>query len=769
VTLAEDLAEGIDALGGDAKGFIQEYLRAQTNPQRAARDVGKALSEQASLARVEWLILDDYHELAADAESERIVAELRERSRIRLLVASRVRPAWATSRGVLYGDEREISQAELAMTEAECRTLLGRSVQDNFVAQAQGWPAVLALAGALRDLVPHSGSMLPAKLHDYLAEELFTSADPTLQERLRALALLPNLDSQTLRRTFGVDADRLVSEARDLGFLSAGERVELHPLLREFLLSKIAETDEGVDLARSAVRACVEAAEWDQAVDLAARFELSDVMRFVLEAAYRPLVRSGRLGTLVRLGEAVRSQSRVGEPEVDLVDAEVALRNGEYRLAAQIVGRLHAGLRKGHELRARSFAIAGLSAFQLAEFEDSERAFEEALRAASDDTDSADALHGLVLAGVYGERDSADQRLAELGERARRSGAPIDVARHAACALARMRIGAGFVDSPFFDDAERVLKHVEDPRARTSVMVTLSYCLGLQARYIEAGEIARRMLEETDAFGLEFARPHGDWNLAFAALGLRRFAEADRALQRIEDGLARRHLAHHLLNARVLRARLLMQQGRPSEALDLVGQPVNDAAAPSMHAEYVAVRALALALLGDHRAARDTASLATSISISSEVAALAEGARAVIAARVGDESGAARLIQLARRSRVWDPVVTCLRSCAELATALTANPQVRPDLEWLYNQTNDYGLARRGNIRTRNVREPSQVLSPREREVLELMAQGYRNHEIASAFVISESTVKVHVRHVLEKLGVRTRTEAVARFRSLES
>src|SRR5581483_7092649 len=148
----------------------------------------------------------------------------------------------------------------------------------------------------------HSGSMLPAKLHDYLAEELFTSADPTLQERLRALALLPNLDSQTLRRTFGVDADRLVSEARDLGFLSAGERVELHPLLREFLRSKIAETDEGVDLARSAVRACVEAAEWDQAVDLAARFELSDVMRFVLEAAYRPLVRSGRLGTLVRLG-----------------------------------------------------------------------------------------------------------------------------------------------------------------------------------------------------------------------------------------------------------------------------------------------------------------------------------------------------------------------------------------------------------------------------------------------------------------------------------
>jgi DNA-binding NarL/FixJ family response regulator len=57
------------------------------------------------------------------------------------------------------------------------------------------------------------------------------------------------------------------------------------------------------------------------------------------------------------------------------------------------------------------------------------------------------------------------------------------------------------------------------------------------------------------------------------------------------------------------------------------------------------------------------------------------------------------------------------------------------------------------------------LLTPREAEVLELMAEGYRNREIAEAFVISQSTVKIHVRHVLEKLGVRTRTEAVARYR----
>ncbi|MFE7800765.1 LuxR C-terminal-related transcriptional regulator [Nocardia sp. NPDC057440] len=63
------------------------------------------------------------------------------------------------------------------------------------------------------------------------------------------------------------------------------------------------------------------------------------------------------------------------------------------------------------------------------------------------------------------------------------------------------------------------------------------------------------------------------------------------------------------------------------------------------------------------------------------------------------------------------------------------------------------------------VRRADTTLSPREIEVLRLVADGRSNREIAKELFLSETTVKSHLVHIYAKLGVRSRTSAVARAR----
>ncbi len=64
-------------------------------------------------------------------------------------------------------------------------------------------------------------------------------------------------------------------------------------------------------------------------------------------------------------------------------------------------------------------------------------------------------------------------------------------------------------------------------------------------------------------------------------------------------------------------------------------------------------------------------------------------------------------------------------------------------------------------LRPRVTAPPPEALTPREREVLQLLAQGLSNRRIARDLGISEHTVKFHVNAILGKLGVQGRTEAV--------
>jgi DNA-binding CsgD family transcriptional regulator len=98
-----------------------------------------------------------------------------------------------------------------------------------------------------------------------------------------------------------------------------------------------------------------------------------------------------------------------------------------------------------------------------------------------------------------------------------------------------------------------------------------------------------------------------------------------------------------------------------------------------------------------------------------------------------------------------------LRAAHEVAVRLGARP-LREAVE---------ALARRGRLDAElpgaaRAVDASAVLTPREAEVLALMAQGRTNRQIGSTLYISEKTASVHVSNILAKLSASGRTEAVA-------
>lgn len=91
-----------------------------------------------------------------------------------------------------------------------------------------------------------------------------------------------------------------------------------------------------------------------------------------------------------------------------------------------------------------------------------------------------------------------------------------------------------------------------------------------------------------------------------------------------------------------------------------------------------------------------------------------------------------------------------------------------PDGDMSLAHSSDLQLAAAGVVLAPDHRIHS-LLTTRELEVLQLMAQGRTNAEIAGELVIAEGTVKSHVKHVLRKMRAGNRTEAVTRYIKLTS
>jgi DNA-binding NarL/FixJ family response regulator len=213
-------------------------------------------------------------------------------------------------------------------------------------------------------------------------------------------------------------------------------------------------------------------------------------------------------------------------------------------------------------------------------------------------------------------------------------------------------------------------------------------------------------------------------------------------------------------NAYAIHVRVMVQNGTPSQAC-AVEPPDLTSAVSGMRGEVLASRALALVTLGRMDEALSIADDAASCTLGIEAQTLVRCVKAIAAVKTratGMIEVVEQMLDHAYEVGAVDLVVTAYRANPELLSMMLANVRTADRTIYVLARAHDEQLAERLGVLTAERLDPIALLSRREREVFELVRMGLSNKEIAKRLFISESTVKVHVHHVFDKLGIRSRT-----------
>lgn len=746
---------------------LRERLNATPDPADELDVLVDLLSEDlAAWPDDAWIAVDDYQHIGESATAEAFVEGIIVQSPVRVLISTRDRPSWVSTRSVLYGDVLEIGQSMLAMSEEEVEDLLAGArdgMSSGLLALAGGWPAVIGLASltTTESPLPDEGLEFPEQLYEFFAEEVYRGLEPDVRIGLGLLATAPSLDRDLAVELLGPErAERVCAEALTLGVIEErGGKLELHPLAAAFLEERArregtADFTEALGTALVVYRA---RREWDAAFDVLDRRGLAG-LESLIEEALDDLLNTARLATL---GTWVDRATRRGLdlPIVLVARAEVDLRHGLHTSAKAIAMRASAGSTGIGDVQFRALEVAARAAHVGSREEEALDLYERAANAAPDATRNRKAMWGRVMCAAALELGEAHDLMKALEE----SSVGYEPSELVRLADKRLSMGFRFGYVRHLKDARRVAELVplvDDPFVRCSFRSMYSWALTLGCFYEEANDHAGRLLEDATEYKVDVAVSHAQAMLGYSLAGLRRFHEAHEQLRRA--GSAARALndpfAEH--NAYALTVRVLLVEGRAAEACAIEPPDATDSV-KSMRGEVLASRALALATLGRLTEAVDIGSEAACLTQGIETKVLWPAVQAVVALRSRDSSLNARaeeLVTAAFEAGGVDLLVCAYRSNPDLLATLLTAPSCVERTVYALGRAGDQNIAASMGLEVAGSLDPRSTLSPREREVYDLVCAGLSNREIASRFFISEATVKVHVHHLFDKLGIRSRT-----------
>lgn len=734
---------------------------ASVNP--SPRPLSRALVQTYEPLTEDVLLIVDEWEAAGTEEAEQLLSTLVDQLSIRFLITTRTRPAWFTPRLEVYGEGLEIGVDELTMTDEEATQVLATGSaargRARLISTAAGWPAVVGLAAMSRELDVTPERLLSRTLYDYLARELLDSVTERTQHALMLLAAASINDFDRAFILLADDVTPAIHEALTHGLIATDDRttISLHPLLRDVLTERfsLAVDDVRVQLLRRC-KTLLAHNLWDEALLVAEALSDAGFVDEAVSAALPELLAAGRTSSLLRWVDVAR-KARTENVIVDYAEAEVLFRRGEFDRAL-VLARTASSLLEG-DLAARAHLVAARAA-HLGNWP-SERDIQlEAAESRVEDTPTSADLIWLKFSAALAEERPEAQVL--LNEFSAAGVGPFERELRVAEAHIHLGLVEGRLDERM-NLAElnmSVFDSANDAYAKSSLMNIYANALSAQGRYDEALSAADREFTLAEEYGLEFVRRYALINKARSLVGLRRFAEAKRALAEVERHLQSAFDPYVDCQHSTYLAALYLSTGDSARAVDVLLPGPDTRAGASLQAEFRAMNALALTAVGRYVDADEQAEQARSLSGVVEMRALLAAAQAVRAATEKATTGLLEACDTILLLGARDALVLAWRVSHEVLQPLLESPSRREPLIRLLVNSHDQAVARRAGLHIPRDVQRAGVLSPREREVHELIAQGLTNEEIATLLFISLSTTKVHVRHILEKLGVRSRVEA---------
>ncbi|WAT27790.1 LuxR C-terminal-related transcriptional regulator [Pseudomonas sp. GXZC] len=747
--------------------------------QRLAQNLGLPFTDEATLlsdlARWQapaWLFLDDFCRLPApdtDALLDRLLTA--SSPALTWWLGARRRPLCNWPR-LLLDDELLEFGADLAFSPAEVQQLLihapGQSV-DSVLQFSAGWCAGTRIA-LLGDGHPEK------TLLDYLQHELFSTLPAELAEAWRVLAHLPRFNAGLCEHLFGFgDGDQYLHDLQALGaFIQPWEDTEwlqVFPPLADLL------RDEPWPAKRSwHRRACqwfTAEQDWQAAFEQALLAEEYEVAVSLLQHfSFEDLFRQQNAMLLLRLHEQQGDELMLGSAQLVGLLTAALLFAGRFEQAAQCIHQLarfapQPTAAQQRYLLARWQAQWGWLLHLGGDAERSREHFLEALQALPDSawTSRLMCLSGLTQQALLrGELDVAQalsrealclarahgslllEALLELdhAQLLEQRGAPYraqSLLENVQAMLLKQRLKAGpLVGRIALRRGHLALRQGQDSLAAECFEAGLKMCLHSQDKRVLYGFLGLALL----------AANRGDYAQAFVQL-----RDAERLMQQrqVPDTVYRAVLL-------LVSGHFWLQQGRAELTVEAVRRVLRHFRGPQARQappatlelvprlEYLLVLAEVKLACADQPVARLTALLDTTrqrgmLCLETELhLVLGE-----VAWQIGDSTLARRSLQtglaLAARCQVQQAIRELRLRSPGLLSELGMEPQ-----------TPVSGAT-------------ESPLSQRELEVLQLIALGNSNLEIADRLFISLHTVKTHARRIHSKLGVERRTQAVAKAKTL--